>query len=157
MIGTLAGLDWLVIGVYLALALGAGLWFRERSRGSMENFFLSGRNLPWWLAGTSMVATSFASDTPLVITGWTRDAGVAGNWRWWGYVVSVLLVVVLFSRFWKRSRVLTDIEFMELRYSGRPARALRGFKSIYQVIFMHCFVMGWVMLGMTKVMEVVFQ
>jgi solute:Na+ symporter, SSS family len=156
-IGTLAGLDWLVIGVYLALALGAGLWFRERSRGSMENFFLSGRNLPWWLAGTSMVATSFASDTPLVITGWTRDAGVAGNWRWWGYVVSVLLVVVLFSRFWKRSRVLTDIEFMELRYSGRPARALRGFKSIYQVIFMHCFVMGWVMLGMTKVMEVVFQ
>lgn len=157
MIDALAGLDWLVIGAYLALSLGAGLLVRKRSRGSMENFFLSGRNLPWWLAGTSMVATSFASDTPLVITGWTRASGVAGNWRWWGYVVSVLLVVVLFARFWKRSRVLTDIEFMELRYSGKPARALRGFKSIYQVLFMHCFVMGWVMLGMTKVMEVVFQ
>ncbi len=153
----LAGLDWLVIGAYLALAIGAGLLLRKRSRGSMENFFLSGRNLPWWLAGTSMVATSFASDTPLVITGWTRASGVAGNWRWWGYVVSTLLIVVLFARLWKRSGVLTDVEFMELRYSGRPARALRGFKSVYQVLFMHCFVMGWVMLGMTKVMEVVFQ
>ncbi len=153
----LAGLDWLVIGAYLALSLGAGLLVRKRSRGSMENFFLSGRNLPWWLAGTSMVATSFASDTPLLITGWTRESGVAGNWRWWGYVVGSLLIVVLFSRYWKRSRVLTDIEFMELRYSGRPARALRGFKSVYQVLFMHCFVMGWVMLGMTKLMKVLFQ
>jgi Na+/proline symporter len=153
----LAALDWVVIAAYLGIALGAGLLVRRRSRGNMENFFLSGRNLPWWLAGTSMVATSFASDTPLVITGWTRAGGVAGNWRWWGYLVSTLLVVVLFSRLWQRSKVLTDIEFMELRYSGRPARVLRGFKSVYQVLFMHCFVMGWVILGMTKVIEVVFQ
>jgi SSS family solute:Na+ symporter len=153
----LATLDWLVIAGYLVLALGAGIFIGRKSRGSMENFFLSGRNLPWWLAGTSMVATSFASDTPLVITGWTRESGVAGNWRWWGYIVTTILVVVLFSRFWQRSRVLTDIEFMELRYSGKPARVLRLFKSFYQVLFMHCFVMGWVMLGMTKVLEVVFD
>ena len=156
-LAALAPLDWVVIAAYLALALGVGLMLRRRARGSMENFFLSGRNLPWWLAGTSMVATSFASDTPLLITGWTRVSGVAGNWRWWGYLVSTLLVAVLFSRFWQRSRVLTDVEFMELRYSGKPARFLRGFKSVYQVLFMHCFVMGWVILGMTKVLEVVLQ
>lgn len=149
--------DWLVIGAYLALALGAGVALARRGRGSLENFFLSGRSLPWWLAGTSMVATTFASDTPLLVTGYTRAAGVAGNWRWWGYVVSALLVVVLFARLWQRSGVLTDVEFMELRYSGRPARLLRGFKSLYQVLFVHCFVMGWVILGMTKVLVVLFD
>lgn len=152
-----SGLDWAVIAVYLAIALGVGVWVGRKSRGSMENFFLSGRQLPWWLAGTSMVATSFASDTPLVISSWTRTGGVAGNWRWWAYIMSTLLVVVLFARLWRRSAVLTDIEFMELRYSGRPARFLRGFKSIYQVVFMHCFVMGWVILGMTKVLTVLFD
>jgi SSS family solute:Na+ symporter len=151
------GLDWAVIAVYLVIALGVGVWVGRKSRGSMENFFLSGRQLPWWLAGTSMVATSFASDTPLVISSWTRTGGVAGNWRWWAYIMSTLLVVVLFARLWRRSEVLTDIEFMELRYSGRPARFLRGFKSIYQVVFMHCFVMGWVILGMTKVLTVLFD
>jgi len=151
------GLDWAVIGAYLLFALGIGVWVGRKSRGTVENFFLSGRQLPWWLAGTSMVATSFASDTPLVISSWTRTGGVAGNWRWWAYIMSTLLVVVLFARLWRRSAVLTDIEFMELRYSGRPARFLRGFKSIYQVVFMHCFVMGWVILGMTKVLTVLFD
>jgi len=151
----LTALDWVVVAGYLVLVMGAGLLARRRASGSLEAFFLSGRQLPWWLAGTSMVATSFASDTPLVITGWTRADGVAGNWRWWGYLVSVLLIVVLFARLWQRSGVLTDVEYMELRYSGRPARFLRGFKSLYQVVFMHCFVMGWVMLGMTKVMSAV--
>jgi Na+/proline symporter len=156
-VGTgLVTLDWVVIGIYLVIAIGAGVLISRRARGSMENFFLSGRNLPWWLAGTSMVATSFASDTPLVITGWTRASGIAGNWRWWSYVVGTLLVVVVFSRLWRRSEVLTDVEFMELRYSGRPARALRAAKGLYQVVFLHCFVMGWVILGMTKVLVVLF-
>ena len=150
-------LDWAVVIAYLVLALGAGLVIARRSRGNLENFFLSGRSLPWWLAGTSMVATSFASDTPLVVSSWTRTGGVAGNWRWWCYVLGTLLVVVVFARLWRRSEVLTDVEFMELRYSGRPARALRGFKSVYQCVFMHCFVMGWVILGMTKVLTVLFD
>jgi len=153
----LVTLDWVVIGAYLVVAIGAGVLISRRARGSMENFFLSGRNLPWWLAGTSMVATSFASDTPLVVTGWTRAGGIAGNWRWWSYVVGTLLVVVVFSRLWRRSAVLTDVEFMELRYSGKPARVLRAAKGIYQVVFLHCFVMGWVILGMTKVMVVLFD
>lgn len=152
--GGLTALDWAVIAVYLALTLGAGILVSRRSRGSVENFFLSGRSLPWWLAGTSMVATSFASDTPLVVSGWTRAGGVAGNWRWWCYMLGTLLVVVLFARLWRRSEVVTDVEFMELRYSGRPARALRAFKSVYQCVFLHCFVMGWVILGMTKVLMV---
>lgn len=154
--GSLQALDWAVIAGYLVVALGAGVWIGRKSRGSMENFFLSGRSLPWWLAGTSMVATSFASDTPLVICGWTRAGGITGNWRWWAYIMGTLLVVVLFARLWQRSRVLTDVEFMELRYSGLPATWLRGFKGVYQVIFMHCFVMGWVILGMTKVLGVLF-
>lgn len=155
--GGFTTLDWVVVGIYLVIALGAGLAIGRKSRGSMENFFLSGRSLPWYLAGTSMVATSFASDTPLVVSSWTRTGGVAGNWRWWCYVLTTLLVVVVFARLWRRSNVLTDVEFMELRYSGRPARALRGFKSVYQCIFMHCFVMGWVILGMTKVLVVLFD
>lgn len=155
--GHLEWLDWAVIAVYLGLSLGAGLLVARRAGRNAEGFFLSGRNLPWWLAGTSMVATSFAADTPLVIAGWTRQGGVAKNWRWWGYLLGTLLVVTLFAKLWSRSRVLTDVAFMELRYSGRPARFLRVFKSLYQVVFMHAFVMGWVILGMTKVIVVLFD
>ncbi|GJM21546.1 MAG: sodium:proline symporter [Planctomycetota bacterium] len=155
--GSLEWIDWAVIGVYLSLSLGAGLLVARRAGRNAEGFFLSGRNLPWWLAGTSMVATSFAADTPLVIAGWTRQGGVAKNWRWWGLMLGTLLVVTLFARLWSRSRVLTDVAFMELRYSGRPARFLRVFKSVYQVVFMHAFVMGWVILGMTKVIVVLFE
>lgn len=154
--GTLAALDWVVVLACLALVIGAGLPVARRARGSVENFFLSGRRLPWWLAGTSMAATSFATDTPLVVTGWTRAGGIAGNWRWWAYVVGTLLVVVLFSRLWRRSAVVTDVEFLELRYAGRPACVLRAFKGCYQVLFLHCFVLGWVILAMTKVLVVLF-
>ncbi len=150
----LGWIDAVVIGLYLVLTLGLGVAVARRAKGTLEGFFLSGRNLPWWLAGTSMVATSFASDTPLVISGWTRSGGVSGNWRWWAYLVGTMLAAVVFARLWRRTEVLTDVEFMELRYSGRPARLLRGFKGVYQVIFMHCFVLGWVILAMGKVMEV---
>ena len=146
--------DGLVVGLYLIATLGLGIWVARRASGSLENFFLSGRSLPWWLAGTSMVATSYASDTPLLVSGWTRAGGIAGNWRWWAYLVGTLLTVVVFSRLWRRAGVLTDVEFMELRYAGRPARFLRGFKGVYQVLFLHCFVLGWVLLAMTKVLLV---
>lgn len=152
---TLAWLDWLIIVVFLLGAVAAGLWGARRAGSTTENFFLSGRSLPWWLMGTSLVSTSFSSDTPLVVTGWTRDGGVAGNWRWWGYLVGTLLVVVLFSRLWRRSGVLTDVEFIELRYSGLPATVLRGFKALYQVTFVHCLVLGWVFLSMQKLLGTV--
>jgi Na+/proline symporter len=148
----LGWLDWLVVALYLVAAVVAGLLASRKAQGSSENFFLSGRNLPWWLLGTSMVATAFSSDTPLVVTGWTRAGGLAGNWRWWGYLVGTMLVVVVFARLWRRSRVLTDVEFMELRYSGLPAAGLRAFKALYQVLFVHCMVMGWVFLSMQKLL-----
>jgi Na+/proline symporter len=152
---TLVLLDWLIVAVFLLGAVAAGLWGARRAGSTTENFFLSGRSLPWWLMGTSLVSTSFSSDTPLVVTGWTRDGGVAGNWRWWGYLVGTLLVVVLFSRLWRRSGVLTDVEFIELRYSGLPATVLRGFKALYQVVFVHCLVLGWVFLSMQKLLGTV--
>jgi len=152
---TLGWIDWLVVAAALLGAVLLGLWGSKRAGGTRENFFLSGRNLPWWLMGTSLVSTSFSSDTPLVVTGWTRVGGVAGNWRWWGYMVGTLLVVVLFSRLWRRSGVITDVEFIELRYSGLPATVLRGFKAIYQVTFVHCLVLGWVFLSMQKLLGTV--
>ncbi len=155
--GSLAWVDWVVIAGYLILSLGLGLIVARRGRKDAQSFFLSGQQLPWWLAGTSMVAYSFAADTPLVVSGWTRSGGVAKNWRWWGYMLGALLVVHLFARLWRRCRVITDVGFMELRYSGAPARGLRAFKSIYHVVFLHAFIMGWVILGMTKVIVVLFD
>lgn len=155
--GSLAWVDWAVIAGYLILSLGLGLIVARRGRKDAQSFFLSGQQLPWWLAGTSMVAYSFAADTPLVVSGWTRSGGVAKNWRWWGYMLGALLVVHLFARLWRRCRVITDVGFMELRYSGAPARGLRAFKSIYHVVFLHAFIMGWVILGMTKVIVVLFD
>ena len=152
---SLGWIDWLIVVVFLLGAVAAGLWGARRAGGTTENFFLSGRSLPWWLMGTSLVSTSFSSDTPLIVTAWTRDGGVAGNWRWWGYLVGTLLVVVLFSRLWRRSGVLTDVEFIELRYSGLPATLLRGFKALYQVTFVHCLVLGWVFLSMQKLLGTV--
>lgn len=149
---TLGWLDWTVVGLYLALSVAAGLVVSRRAGSGLEAFFLSGRRLPWWLMGTSLVAVSFSSDTPLVVTAWTRADGVAGNWRWWGYTVGTILVVVLFARLWRRSGVLTDVEFIELRYAGRPAVMLRVFKALYQVVFVHCLVLGWVFLSMHKLL-----
>lgn len=149
---TLGWLDWTVVGLYLALSVAAGLVVSRRAGSGLEAFFLSGRRLPWWLMGTSLVAVSFSSDTPLVVTAWTRADGVAGNWRWWGYTVGTVLVVVLFARLWRRSGVLTDVEFIELRYAGRPAVMLRVFKALYHVVFVHCLVLGWVFLSLHKLL-----
>src|ERR1044071_5298832 len=124
---TLTAVDWLVIASYFLLNLGIGFYRARRARGSTAEFFLSGRDVPWWLAGTSMVATTFAADTPLVVTGLVARNGIAGNWRWWNMGASGMLTVFLFSRLWRRSGMTTDIELAELRYSGRPAAFLRGF------------------------------
>src|SRR6266436_1523820 len=128
---TLTAIDWLVIGAYFALNLAIGLYYARRARGSTAEFFLSGRNVPWWLAGTSMVATTFAADTPLLVTGIVAKNGIAGNWLWWNMALSGILTVFFFARLWRRAGVLTDTEFAEIRYAGKPAAFLRGFRALY--------------------------
>src|SRR3979409_453751 len=129
---TLVVTDWLVIAAYFALNLGIGLYYARRARGSTTEFFLSGRSVPWWLAGTSMVATTFAADTPLVLTGMGSRYGIAGNWLWWNMAASGMLTVFVYARLWRRAGVMTDVEFAELRYSGTPAAFLRGFRAQYR-------------------------
>ena len=135
-------LDWSVIALYFLFNLGIGLYYARRARGSTSEFFLSGRDVPWWLAGTSMVATTFAADTPLLVTGLVAKNGIAGNWLWWNMVMSGMLTVFFYARLWRRAGVMTDIEFAELRYSGKPAAFLRGFRALYLGIPMNCIILG---------------
>jgi Na+/proline symporter len=151
---TLTLVDWLVIAAYFALNLAIGLYYARRARGSTTEFFLSGRNVPWWLAGTSMVATTFAADTPLVVTGMVARNGIAGNWLWWNMAASGMLTVFVYARLWRRAGVMTDVEFAELRYSGRPAAVLRGFRALYLGIPINCIIIGWVNLAMIKILQV---
>lgn len=146
-------LDWLIIGAYFALSLVIGLYYARRAGRSTEEFFLSNRTMPWWLAGTSMVATTFAADTPLAVTEMVARNGVAGNWLWWSMLASGMLTVFFFARLWRRARVMTDVEFVELRYSGRPAAFLRGFRALYLGLPINLIIMGWVNLGMAKVLS----
>src|SRR6186997_1474797 len=150
---TLTLLDWLVIGGYFALNLGIGLFYARRARGSTTEFFLSGRDVPWWLAGTSMVATTFSADTPLVVTGMVARYGIAGNWLWWNMAASGMLTVFVYARLWRRAGVMTDVEFAELRYAGRPAAFLRGFRALYLGLPINCIVIGWVNLAMLKILQ----
>src|SRR6266852_798261 len=150
---TLTLLDWLVIAAYFLLNLAIGLYYARRARGSTTDFFLSGRNVPWWLAGTSMVATTFAADTPLAVTGLVAKNGIAGNWLWWNFVMSGMMTVFLYARLWRRAGVMTDVEFAELRYSGKPAAFLRGFRALYLGLPINCIIMGWVNLAMVKILE----
>ncbi len=149
-------LDWLIVGGYLALSLGLALYFYRRAGRSTGDFFLSGRNLPWWVAGTSMVATTFAADTPLAVTELVASEGIAGNWLWWYAALGALGTVFFFARLWRRSGVLTDVEFVELRYAGPPAAALRGIKAVYFGLFMNGIIVGWVTLAMETVVRVLF-
>ena len=135
-------LDWTAIVGYLAITLIMGLWFRRRSGRSVDDYFVSGRNVNWWLAGTSMVATTFAADTPLVVTGLVYAQGISGNWLWWGFLFSGMMTVFLFARLWRRSGLLTDVQFAEIRYSGKPAAFLRGFRAIYLGLLMNCVILG---------------
>jgi Na+/proline symporter len=151
---TLTALDWLVIAAYFLLNLAIGLYYARRARGSTTDFFLSGRNVPWWLAGTSMVATTFAADTPLVVTGIVARYGIAGNWLWWSMAASGMLTVFVYARLWRRSGVMTDVEFAELRYAGKPAAFLRGFRALYLGIPINCIIIGWVNLAMMKILQI---
>lgn len=144
-------IDWAIIIGYILFALGLGIYFSKRAGKDMNEFFISGRNLPWWLAGTSMVATTFAADTPLAVTGLVVDDGIAGNWLWWNAVLSGMLATFLFARLWRRSEIITDVEFTELRYSGPSASFLRGFRALYIGLPINCITMGWVILAMQKI------
>ncbi len=149
-------IDWLVIGAYFALNVGIGFYYKARASSSVSEFFLSGRNVPWWLAGTSMVATTFAADTPLVVTGLVAKNGIAGNWIWWSFLMSGMLTVFFYARLWRRAGVMTDIEFAEIRYSGKPAAFLRGFRSVYLGVIVNCIILGWVNLAMVKILGLIF-
>ncbi|MGA2631234.1 MAG: sodium:solute symporter family protein [Terriglobia bacterium] len=145
-------LDWTVVAAYFLINLLIGLYYRKRASQSTGDFFVSGRQVTWWLAGTSMVATTFAADTPLAVTGLVARQGIAGNWLWWNFLFSGMLTVFFFARLWRRAEVVTDAEFVELRYAGKPAAFLRGFRSIYFGILMNCLVVGWVNLAMEKIL-----
>jgi SSS family solute:Na+ symporter len=148
--------DWSVVALYFLFNLGVGLYYKSRASRSTAEFFLSGRNVPWWLAGTSMVATTFAADTPLVVTGLVARNGIAGNWLWWNLLASGMLTVFFYARLWRRAGVMTDIEFSEIRYAGPPAAFLRGFRALYLGLLMNCIILGWVNLAMAKILQLVF-
>lgn len=148
-----SGLDWILVTIYFLIALGIGLYFSKRAGSNIIEYFTSGRSLPWWLAGTSMVATTFAADTPLAVTELVANHGIAGNWLWWNMVMSGLLTVFLFARLWRRAEVITDVEFTELRYSGKPAAILRGFRALYLALPINLIILGWVTLAMVKIIE----
>jgi Na+/proline symporter len=146
--------DWFIVALYFVLSAAIGLAYAGRAGKSLADYFVSGRSLPWWLAGTSMVATTFAADTPLVVAGLVAKYGVAGNWLWWNGAFSGVLTVFFFSRLWRRAGVLTDVEFAELRYGGKPAAVLRGFRALYLAIPINLIIMGWVTRAMVTILQI---
>jgi solute:Na+ symporter, SSS family len=149
-------MDWLAVAAYFLLNIFIGLYYRKRATASTEDYFIGGRKVTWWLAGTSMVATTFAADTPLAVTGLVASHGIAGNWLWWNMLMSGMLTVFFYARLWRRAGVLTDVEFAEIRYSGSPAAFLRGFRALYLGLPINCIIMGWVNLAMVKILIVIF-
>jgi SSS family solute:Na+ symporter len=146
--------DWAIVVGYFVLCTAIGLYFTRRGGQSLDQYFLSGRQAPWWLAGTAMVATTFAADTPLVVTGLVATKGVAGNWLWWNFVMSGMLTVFFFARLWRRAQVMTDVELAELRYSGAPAAFLRGFRALYLALPINLIILGWVTRAMIKILTI---
>ncbi|CAM2065218.1 Na+:solute symporter [Sulfidibacter corallicola] len=149
-------IDWFVFLVLIAVSLGINVYFFRRGNKSLQEFFLGGRNLPWFVAGISMVATTFAADTPLAVTEIVAENGISGNWLWWNALAGGMLTTFFFSHLWSRSRVLTEAEFIELRYSGKSAAFLRGFKAVYLGFFMNILILGWVNLAMVTILQVFF-
>jgi len=150
----LTSIDWAVIIGYLLVNLLIGVYYRRRASGNTEEFFVSGRDVSWWLAGTSMVATTFAADTPLFVCGVVAKQGIAGNWIWWAFCVGGMMTVFFFARYWRRAEILTDVQFVEIRYGGKPAAFLRGFKAVYLGLFMNCLILGWVTKAMVSIIAV---
>ena len=149
----LALVDWLIILAYFVLSFGVGLYYTKRATGSLTEYFVAGRTLSWWLAGTAIVATSFAADTPLAIAGIVRTRGLQGNWYWWSGLMGGMLCVFFYARLWRRARLLTDVELVEIRYGGRAASSLRLFHALYRSTLFNCVTMGWVILAMTKIVH----
>src|ERR1051325_4274315 len=149
-------IDWLIILGTLLICFVPALFFGKRASKNTSEFFVSGRSVPWWLAGLSMVATTFSSDTPNWVTEQVRKFGVAGNWQWWAFVLTGVATVFFFARLWRRSGVMTDLEFYELRYSGKAASIVRGFRAVYLGLFFNCFIMGTVTLAACKIANILF-
>ena len=147
-------LDYTVIAAYVAIMVIVGYYSQKRGQEDLEDYFTGGKNLPWWLIGVSMVATTFAADTPLAVTGIIATEGLAGNWIWWNFMFSGLITVFLYAKLWKRADVITDVEFISIRYTGKPARILRGFRALYLAFPINCIILGWVTVGMAKILTV---
>ena len=147
----LSTLDWGIIIAFFVISLGIGLWMARSAGKSVNDFFLSGRNMPWWLLGISMVATTFSADTPNLVTDIVRTNGVSGNWVWWAFLLTGMLTVFVYAKLWRRSEVLTDLEFYELRYSGKGAAFLRGFRALYLGVFFNIMIMATVCLAAIKI------
>ena len=148
-------LDYAVMGIYIAIMVIVAVIAKRREQDSLEDYFTGGKNLPWWLVGISMVATTFAADTPLAVTGIIASEGIAGNWIWWNLMFSGLFTVFLYAKLWKRADVITDVEFIEIRYGGKPASILRGFRALYLALPINCIILGWVTVGMAKILTVI--
>ena len=149
-------IDWAIVVASILICFVPALFYAKRSAKSTSEFFASGRSVPWWLAGLSMVATTFSSDTPNWVTEQVRKYGVAGNWQWWAFVLTGIATVFFFARLWRRSGVMTDLEFYEQRYSGQAASVVRGFRAVYLGLFFNCFIMGTVTLAACKIANILF-
>ncbi len=149
-------IDWIIVGIILIVCFGPALFFGKRAGKNTSEFFASGRSVPWWLAGLSMVATTFSSDTPNLVTDIVRRNGVSGNWVWWAFVLTGVSTVFFYARLWRRSGVLTDLEFYEIRYSGKAAAFVRGFRSVYLGLFFNCMIMATVNLAACKIAGLLF-
>src|SRR3954447_24140057 len=149
-------IDWIIAFIAVAICFVPALFFGKRSGKSTAEFFASGRSVPWWLAGLSMVATTFSSDTPNLVANFVRTQGVAGNWQWWAFTLTGVATVFFFARLWRRSGVLTDLEFYELRYSGKAASLVRGFRAVYLGLFFNCVIMASVNLAACKIAAILF-
>src|ERR687884_311409 len=147
-------LDWAIVLLSIAVSFAPAVVLARRAGRSTAEFFTSGRAAPWWLIGVSMVATTFSTDTPNLVTNFVRVGGVAANWAWWAFLLTGMATVFFYARLWRRSRVLTDLEFYEIRYAGRPASVLRGFRAIYLGVFFNCMIMATVNLAAVKIANV---
>ncbi len=153
----LVTLDWVVIIVFFVLIISVGLSYAKRAGKNMDSFFLGGRNLPWYVAGISMVATTFAADTPLAVTELVGKNGISGNWLWWNFLAGGMLTTFFFANLWRRAEVLTEVELIELRYAGKPAAFLRGFKALYLGVFMNVLIIAWVNVALMALLQVFFD
>src|SRR5881275_3245110 len=151
-----ATIDWVIIGASIAISFLPALFFWKRASSSTAEFFTSGRAAPWWLVGISMVATTFSTDTPNLVTNMVRERGVSENWLWWSFLLTGMATVFFYARLWRRSGVLTDLEFYEIRYSGQPASVVRGFRAVYLGLFFNCMIMATVNLAAVKIAAILF-